>query len=208
MKSASISTFLLDVIETAKEHKIKVILDPNAVTFGEGDEVSGLFDSDNLELTVNTNKPTEDWISIMIHESCHMDQHIEQCKEWTNLDVKGHDATTLLDMWLQHVIDLNPEQLKNVIDKVLEMELDCEKRSVEKIKKYKLPINVKEYTQKANAYMYFYRALAKTRKWTNKSKSPYSLTNIWKQMPSKLLNSQADYKESNLLVDLIVSECF
>jgi hypothetical protein len=208
MKSASISTFLLDVIETAKEHKIKVILDPNAVTFGEGDEVSGLFDSDNLELTVNTNKPTEDWISIMIHESCHMDQHIEQCKEWTNLDVKGHDATTLLDMWLQHVIDLNPEQLKNVIDRVLEMELDCEKRSVEKIKKYKLPINVKEYTQKANAYMYFYRALAKTRKWTNKSKSPYSLTNIWKQMPSKLLNSQADYKESNLLVDLIVSECF
>jgi hypothetical protein len=111
-------------------------------------------------------------------------------------------------MWLQHVVDLNPEQLKNVVDKVLEMELDCEKRSIEKIKKYKLPINVKEYTQKANAYMYFYRALAKTRKWTNKSKSPYSLTNIWKQMPSKLLNSQADYKESNLLVDLIVSECF
>ncbi len=208
MNSNSVSTFLLDVIETAKEHKIKVVLDPNKVTFGDGDEVSGLFDSDNLELIVSINKPTEEWVSIMVHESCHMDQHIEQCKEWTDLDIKGHDATTLLDMWLQHIVDLNPDQLKNVIDKVLEMELDCEKRSVDKIKNYKLPLNIKEYIQKANAYMYFYRALAKTRKWTTKNKSPYAVATVWKKMPSKLLNSQTDYKESNALVDLIVSECF
>ena len=208
MNSNNVSTFLLNVIETAKEHKIKVILDPNKVTFGDDSEVSGLFDSDNMELTVATNKPTEEWISIMVHESCHMDQHIEQCKPWTDLDIKGHDATTLLDMWLQHIVDLNPEQLKNVVNRVLEMELDCEKRSVAKIKKYKLPINVKEYTQKANAYMYFYRALANTRKWTTKSKSPYSIEDVWKKMPSKLFNSQSDYKDSNILTQLVINECF
>jgi hypothetical protein len=88
------------------------------------------------------------------------------------------------------------------------MELDCEKRSVAKIKQFKLPINIKEYIQKANAYIFFYRALSKTRKWTTKDKSPYTVEAVWKKMPSKLLNSQTDYKESNALVDLIVSECF
>jgi hypothetical protein len=209
MKTATISTFLLDVIETAGEHKIKVILDPNKVTFGDENEVSGLFDSENAELTVNISKPTDEWTAVMVHESCHMDQHIEQCKPWTDLDIKGHDATTLLDMWLEHVVDLNQNQLSDVLNRVIAMELDCEVRSVEKIKKYKLPINISEYIQKANAYMYFYRALGFTRKWTTKSNSNQnSLEYVWKQMPTKLFDSQADYKDSDPLVELIVNNCF
>lgn len=202
-----VSTFVFDVIERAKEHKVKIILDPNKVDFGEG-EVSGLFDSDNLELTVNTNKPILEWLPIFVHESCHMDQHIESAKPWLDLDVKGHDATNLLDMWLGHIIDLNAGQLETIVNKVLEMELDCEKRSVEKIKQYKLPLDIKEYVRKANAYMYFYRALMKTRKWTCKEKSPYSIDDVWKEMPSQLYADQSKYQTSSPLVDLIVQKCF
>ena len=119
-KMDGVSTFVFDVIERAKEHKVKIILDPNKVDFGDG-EVSGLFDSDNLELTVNTNKPVLDWLPIFVHESCHMDQHIEGAKVWIDLDIKGHDACTLLDMWLSRIVDLNPDQLTNVTNKVLDL---------------------------------------------------------------------------------------
>jgi hypothetical protein len=206
-KMNEVSTFVFDVIESAKENKVKIILDPNKVDFGEG-EVSGLFDSDALELTVCTNKPVEEWVSILVHESCHMDQHAEDAPAWINLDIKGHDSCTLLDMWLGNIIDLNNDQLTNVINRVLEMELDCEKRSVEKIKRYKLPLDVKEYVQKANAYMYFYRALMRTRKWTDKEKSPYSVEKVWKQMPIYLFDDQSKYSVSDPLVDLIEQNCF
>lgn len=206
-KMNEVSTFVFDVIESAKENKVKIILDPNKVDFGDG-EVSGLFDSDALELTVNTNKPVSEWLPILVHESCHMDQHAEDAPAWIGLDIKGHDACTLLDMWLSHIIDLNPSQLEDVTNRVLEMELDCEKRSLEKIKRYKLPIDLKEYVKKANAYIYFYRALMRTRKWTNKEKSPYSVESVWTQMPSYFLDNQSKYSATDPLVDLIVENCF
>ncbi len=51
------------------------------------------------------------------------------------------------------------------IDILKNLELDCEKRSVEKILKYNLPIDIKEYIQKANCYVFFYNHMKKTRQW-------------------------------------------
>jgi len=203
----SIDKFIFDLINKAKEHKIKIILDPNKVEYSEGSEVSGLFDSENLEITVGINKSVDEWLPILVHESCHMDQYIENCKAWVDTSIKNFDAGTILDMWLEHLVELNPDQLSIVVDKVLEMELDCEKRSIEKIKKYKLPIDITEYTQKANAYMYFYRALIKTRKWSTKV-SPYKSEQVWKNMPNKLYDNNSFYKTDNPLVDIIIKECF
>lgn len=200
--------FLIELFEKCKDYKIKVILDPTKVEFGQGNEVSGLYDSHNLELTVAINKPYIDWLPILVHESCHMDQHLENCKVWQECTIKDHDACNILDMWLSGVVDLNATQLEDTINRVLNMELDCERRSVEKIKKYKLPIDTTEYTQKANAYVYFYRAMMKTRKWTTKERSPYSAEHVWSQMPKKFYSDQTEYKIEDPLVDLIVKECF
>lgn len=200
-----IEDFLFDTIEKAKENKIKIIFDPNKLEFTPGSECSGLFDSENLELTVSINRPKEVWLPVFVHESCHMDQFIENCDIWKNAYIKDNDTSGILDMWLQGVVDLNETQLNEVIDKVLNLELDCEKRAVEKIKQYKLGINIVEYTKKANAYVYFYRALAKTRKWTTPIYSPYALKEVWSQMPNKFLN---EYKSDSPLVELIKLNCF
>ncbi len=54
------------------------------------------------------------------------------------------------------------------------MEFDCEKRTVAKIKKYNLPIDIKDYIQKANAYVWFYTAVLNKRQWDGtKSDSIY-----------------------------------
>ncbi len=53
------------------------------------------------------------------------------------------------------------------------MELDNEKRSVAIIKAWDLPIDVKTYTQKANAYIQFYNWMFFTRRWCTPQNSPY-----------------------------------
>jgi hypothetical protein len=204
----NIGEFLFDTIEKAREHNIKIILDPNKVEFTPGYECSGLFDADNSELIVNINKPQNLWLPVFVHEVCHMDQFIEDCEIWKNCYIKNNDVSGILDMWLQHIVDLNQTQLDEVTNKILDLELDCEKRAVEKIKKYKLDININDYIKKANAYVYFYRALAKTRKWTSAEVSPYVLKEVWEKMPIKFLKDQSEYKSNDPLVDLIVSKCF
>lgn len=208
MKQDTVSTFLLDLIERCREHKVKIILDPTKVEFAPGSECSGLFSQDPLELTVAINRPVEMWLPVMVHESCHMDQHLENSKIWTDCYIKDHDSSNILDMWLSGVVDLNPVQLKDVLDRLLNMELDCERRSVEKIKKFKLPIDPTEYIQKANAYVYFYRAIARTRKWTSAERSPYRNNAVWPLMPKVLYADQSFYKEDDPLVDLIEKNCF
>ena len=48
---------------------------------------------------------------------------------------------------------------------VQEMELDCERKSVEMIKKFDLPIDIEEYTSIANIYIFYYTYAKKNRCW-------------------------------------------
>jgi formyltetrahydrofolate synthetase len=81
-----------------------------------------------------------------------MDQFIEQVSSWTeNLDLKETDK------WLEGDNNVDMERVSNEIKTGIQVELDCEKRTVEKIKKWGLEfvVSVNEYIQKANAYTYF-----------------------------------------------------
>lgn len=204
----STALFILDLINRCKDNKVKLIMEPGKVEFAPGSECSGLFSPDPLEITVGINRPIEMWLPVLVHESCHMDQFLENSKVWADCYIKDHDTSTILDMWLAGLVDLNPTQLKDVLDRLLNLELDCERRSVEKIKKYKLPIDITEYIQKANAYVYFYRAIARTRKWTSSERSPYRNDGVWPMMPKQLFADQSYYLESDPMVDLIEKNCF
>jgi hypothetical protein len=54
---------------------------------------------------------------------------------------------------------MNKSQLAKALDKMVEMERDCEMRAVEKIKKWGLPVNLTRYVKKANVYLYSYHML-------------------------------------------------
>jgi hypothetical protein len=51
-----------------------------------------------------------------------------------------------------------------MIRDIQECERDAERRGLKLIKKYKLP-DVKDYIQRANAYILFYEVIRKHRKW-------------------------------------------
>ena len=81
--------------------------------------------------------------------------------------------------------------MKKALALTRDLELDNEKRSVKIIKEWGLPIDIKEYTQKANAYVNLYNRLAVTRKWPSVKNSPYKNPKIYKQMPKIF---RMDYK--------------
>jgi hypothetical protein len=157
---------------------------------------SGYFSSDpsGLELAVSTGVKDENWLMVLVHESCHLDQWIEDRDAFEDMD-----KSASLDEWIG-----GKRYRKSSIDKAIEaivkVELDCEKRSVEKIKKYNLPLDTKRYTCMANTYMYFYYWIKKSRIWVPKNKSLY-IEEIIKHAPKRF---QKDYS----VIPLKLEEAF
>ena len=66
-----------------------------------------------------------------------------------------------------------------------------------------------EYIQKSNAYILFYWAMFKTRKWYTPKKRPYELKELWSKMPKHWL-AEYHYENNalnNVLIDLIIEKC-
>lgn len=129
-------------------------------------------------------KPTEEWLPIFAHESCHMDQYLEDPIKW-----KEYDIIDQIDPWLEGKIELTPEQLKEVIDKVIELELDCERRTVAKIYEWELELDLNEYIKRANAYLFFYRFVQLTRTWYGGVNAFYRNPEIVSLCPDTFLES-------------------
>ena len=76
---------------------------------------------------------------------------------------------------------MSETQLDNVIKRVFNIERDCEKRTIQFIKKHNIFIDVEAYTREANCYLIFHKLLKYTRKWYTKNRSPFkndSLLNV------------------------------
>jgi len=146
---------------------------------------SGFFSSDprSLELAVSTGVKGENWLIILIHESCHLDQWIEDRAVFD-----GMDKSASLDEWLSGK-RMWKKRIDKAVEEIVKIELDCEKRSVKKIKEYGLPIDIKRYTMMANTSMYFSSWLKKLRMWVPKNKSLY-IEEIIKNAPKTF---QKDY---------------
>jgi hypothetical protein len=48
---------------------------------------------------------------------------------------------------------------------------------------FNVNVDLTEYIQKANSYLYFYHVMTKTRKWYEAGKQPYNTPAIWSKMP-------------------------
>ena len=184
--------YVQSTIELAAANNFTVrLINKPFVKFGDESKVNGFVSDDTHEkiLSVATGKAKAKWFQTFIHESCHMDQSIEKARVWKDLKVgESAEAPDLVFMWLDHIIELNKDQLSRYIQKSLMVELDCEKRSAKKIVDYNLPHDVQEYTQRANAYVYFYLMVQRTRKWYKIGREPYNTKAVWSQMPNHFFN--------------------
>jgi hypothetical protein len=174
-----------------KRTGIKCDLRPTTYIRCDSIKCSGYFDSESKLLVVSMNRP--DFLSILVHEYCHLTQWQDEHPLW--------DKTALslgkIDEWLtgKRVHNIS-KHLANARD----LELDNERRSVQMMKKWKLSIDTKDYTRKANAYVHFYNWLYYTRRWSEPKNSPYTNGVIvaamsskfnmkYSSMPDKVLNA-------------------
>lgn len=131
------------------------------------------------ELRVATGGDDCVWLGVFIHETCHLDQIAER-RSWFS---ECEESFGIVSGWLGGQRS-NKKKIEQSIKNVIELEWDCERRSLLKIKRNKLPINTKEYAQMANAYILGYHWTLKNRKWCKKS---YGESRILKAMPAKLI---------------------
>lgn len=174
--------FIKDLRHKCKKYSIKLkMYNTSSVPLGRGKMKSiGYFDGECL--VISKNHPA--FLEILVHESCHMDQWLENCGVWVK-----DEFTINLDDWL-----LGKEEditlVKNAISSSRNLELDCEKRTIKKIKKWNLPIDTKLYIQRANTYVQYYNYLLETREWLSPKNSPHHREEIYSQMPSTFQNAK------------------
>lgn len=94
-------------------------------------EVSGW--ADNTEIRVATKRDLETWLGIFVHETCHVDQHTSK-PEWFEA---SEVAVQRLDDWLG---GSKVDNIDHMVRRVIELEWDCERRALAKIRRNKLPI--------------------------------------------------------------------
>jgi hypothetical protein len=174
----NIKQLIGDIANKCIENKIDFRLEFVNRVDTENLPCSGYFDEKSLVVATNKDNYRE-WLDVLIHESCHLDQFSEKSNIWKS------DSTSLsiVEAWINGK-KVSEERKISGFKNTIMLELDCEQRTVKKIKKYEIPINKKEYIQKANAYLFSYLYALNYKKWYP---TPYENPKIWKKMPTSFL---------------------
>lgn len=129
-------------------------------------KVGGYFLYDPLELKCATKRSDKKWISLLMHEYCHFRQYIEK----SELFFLSIDNDYNVDEWLQYKCEIPYSKLKKCILNDINMECDCEKRTINMMEEYNLTsFNIKDEIKSANSYLLSYNLLLKYRSWYKKS---------------------------------------
>jgi len=179
--------FVAHVKRRCKAHKIELVLSPSrnvVITDSFSTDCSGYFDDVDKTLVVACGKPFHDWVEILVHEYSHMEQWLTDDR-W---DYWGECCQKLWE-WLDGDLRMNTVQLVKVLDGMIELERDCELRSIANINKFGLKINKAAYSRKANLYLYSYRIMPKLKKFPSGIYENKSLVNM---CPSRI---KKNYKE-------------
>lgn len=161
--------------------------------FTDGDDGEGY----NPRLAIATGANTLD---VLVHEYCHMQQYLEQTQEW--LDLTDND---FIWRWIDGEDGFTEEQLDNSFKASYMIELDCEMRSVRQHREWETGLNEEEYIQKANAYTMFYLFMRENRVWYKSGREPYSLKEVWSQMPKSFtFDRVACYNQVHQLFELCI----
>jgi len=171
--------FVYHTVKTANENNIGIRFSNDKLVYSGGDQIgsAGYFSSYQREIAVAiANITPNNIMSLLVHESCHMDQFVSDIS-FCNKYITG---AGYYFNWLAGEIELTDKEVAKYTQDVIALELDCEKRSVEKIKKYKLPLNAKLYVSGANSYLYGILFCAYKRYWYTPI---YSYPEVWQNAP-------------------------
>lgn len=156
---------------------------------------SGFFD-DNLKLIrVATRLPLDIWTGVLVHEFCHFRQIKESSPCTVGYVINGRAADEYIDAWFDKREEFSASELSHFFELVKALELDCERRSVELIEKYDLPIDVAYYIQMSNAYILSHNLMLKKREFVKQISKVPEVRNL----PSLFLDDYSTTEYDHIL---------
>lgn len=158
MKTRADKDFLKFVKNHLKEHGFKLIIGRGKMCNAGGFRVHAYFSEDTKQIRISSK--CNNMLQYLAHEYAHFLQYLDKEPLYTKVD----DALTIMDSWLNGK-DYSQKTLERAFFQVRAMERDCEKRTVQLIRKWNLSIDEKEYTRKANTYIYAHFLMLEKRKW-------------------------------------------
>lgn len=184
--------FLELIIPELIDNNITVCLDRRS-SIEEG--TSGIFDSTERKYIVGVGSKVR--YDIAIHEYCHYLQYKKDRKFWN----KHSSGCNKFFTWLEDTTKKVYEQstVERYLEHALMLELDCENRAVNMIRSMNLEVDIIQYIQNANAYLFSYALVREKRKWPKRS---VYIPSIAKLMPEFLLPSIRHYGIGSLLPEM------
>lgn len=179
-----VNDFISDLAKKLTRSKAKFIISPSTFVQADGLRCNGYFDESPPVLAIAIGKPQKQWLPTLVHESCHFDQWKEGIPLWKEV-AKYDSLKRNYHNWIDGT-ELSKTEVTKVVNVSRDLELDCERRTLIKIKKLGLPIDVVAYTKSAAAYVLFYNYIKMSRKWYKIGKEPYNNPEILKLMPDNL----------------------
>lgn len=175
-----IKNYFWEIEEECREYGITFrVSGGKRINFGGG-RCGGYFCESTKQLAIAIDRPIFMMLGTLIHEESHFDQWKDLDSIWYKPQMES--SANRFFNWLNGSIEnKNPEKDAK---KIIELEADCERRTIKKIKKrWSELISVEQYIKSANAYMFSYLWMARSRKWIGDftSKEKYI-----KQFPSKM----------------------
>lgn len=176
-----------DIRKKCKENNVTLILrrgDSVKYPGFKKKKISGYFQNNekNAPAVLASSIKGKTGLGVLLHESSHMDQWLEDHKTWTYTIKNDHD--NIFDEWLQGK-RVSKQKISEAVRWIRSCELDCEKRAVKKLKKYKIGISEKQYIKAANCYIYLYTFMLHSRIWPKVA--PNKVKEIMDIMPDKFL---------------------
>jgi hypothetical protein len=145
---------------------------------------AGEHDAESKSFVVRIKDSIEEWFPNFIHEYC----HYLQVKDNKFVGSIWNETLSLLWDWVDGGKAAPPEEKRVLyVNRVRRLELDCEKRVVKEIRKNKLQVNIEEYIQKANSYIFSHNFLAENKPELYQS-GVYGREEAYSLMPRRFLS--------------------
>jgi hypothetical protein len=187
----NVHRFLGAIIAEMLDHKVTVRFESSKrELFFEEDESDlpaiGQFETgEKRQLVVASNGAYETWLEATVHEYAHFLQWKERMPLWWK-DNCWHE-------WLAGKKKLSRKASWSHLMGSLRLELDCEKRSLELIRKHSLPINEEQYAQAANTIFYGDVLCTEFAKPYIFNRRPTRYPSIVSTVPTTLLETAKEY---------------
>lgn len=162
--NVKIDKFLADLVKDCNRYDVEFICSLKSFVRENKQDLksAGYFDGEGQKLACSFMGTQKSWLKTLVHESCHLDQWATKSDIWVANEKYDHIN---IDEWILRREEYTEEEINNAFKTIQNVEFDCEIRTIEKIKKYKLPINIDDYSKAGNAYVLYYDFMKKYRVW-------------------------------------------